>query len=125
MWIVHGGLHPHWSDLAALSRAMNAPPHDEDRLLRDDVDFAIGVRCCTADGTRDPGTGPPEDCAPPFRPWDAFYRRATLVVHGHWARRGYYRGRWTMGLDSGCVYGGSLTAWCQEEDRIVQVPSRG
>jgi bis(5'-nucleosyl)-tetraphosphatase (symmetrical) len=26
-----------------------------------------------------------------------------------------------MGLDSGCVYGGQLTAWCQEEDRVVQV----
>jgi bis(5'-nucleosyl)-tetraphosphatase (symmetrical) len=46
------------------------------------------------------------------------------VVHGHWAARGYYRGDTTMGLDSGCVYGGSLTAWCQEEDRIVQVPSQ-
>jgi bis(5'-nucleosyl)-tetraphosphatase (symmetrical) len=42
-------------------------------------------------------------------------------VHGHWARRGLYRGERTMGLDSGCVYGGPLSAWCQEEDRVVQV----
>ena len=38
-------------------------------------------------------------------------------------RRGYYRAERTMGLDSGCVYGGTLTAWCQDEDRIVQIPA--
>jgi bis(5'-nucleosyl)-tetraphosphatase (symmetrical) len=57
-------------------------------------------------------------------PWDSLYTGDTLVVHGHWAQRGYYRGRRTMGLDSGCVYGGKLTAWCQEEDRIVEIPAR-
>jgi bis(5'-nucleosyl)-tetraphosphatase (symmetrical) len=46
------------------------------------------------------------------------------VIHGHWATRGHYRGERTIGLDSGCVYGGYLTAWCQDEDRIVQIPSR-
>ena len=50
--------------------------------------------------------------------WSA---RKVSIVHGHWARRGYYRGPRTLGLDSGCVYGGPLTAWCVEEDRIVQV----
>jgi bis(5'-nucleosyl)-tetraphosphatase (symmetrical) len=52
-----------------------------------------------------------------------FYRGESLVVHGHWAMRGYYRDVRTMGLDSGCVYGGSLTAWCQDDDRIVQIPA--
>ena len=33
------------------------------------------------------------------------------------------RGR-VLGLDSGCVYGGGLTAWCPAEDRVVTVPSR-
>lgn len=54
---------------------------------------------------------------------DDLYSGDAFIVHGHWARRGYYRGAHTMGLDSGCVYGGPLTAWCQDEDRIVQVPS--
>jgi hypothetical protein len=26
-----------------------------------------------------------------------------------------------VGLDSGCVYGGKLSAWIAEEDRVVQV----
>lgn len=29
-----------------------------------------------------------------------------------------------IGLDSGCIYGGPLSAWFLEADRIVQVPSR-
>jgi bis(5'-nucleosyl)-tetraphosphatase (symmetrical) len=66
----------------------------------------------------------PQDCEAPYRPWDDLYRGDTLVVHGHWARRGHYRGARTIGLDSGCVYGGKLTAWCQDEDRIVQVAGR-
>ena len=68
--------------------------------------------------------GMPEACPPPCLPWDSFYHGEALVVHGHWAARGYYRGARSMGLDSGCVYGGWLTAWCQEEDRIVRVKSR-
>lgn len=53
------------------------------------------------------------------------------VVFGHDAPGGltmeYLPGRshpWLVGLDSGCVYGGQLSAWVLEEDRLVQVPSR-
>lgn len=121
--IVHAGLHPAWSDLDAVAERLNAGPFDDDRLLGEDLDFAVGVRCCTPDGERSDDAGPPSGCAPPFRPWDAYYRGESLVVHGHWATRGFYRGKRTMGLDSGCVYGGALTAWCQDEDRVVQVPA--
>ena len=31
---------------------------------------------------------------------------------------------WAVGLDSGCEYGGQLSAWLLEEDRIVQVEGR-
>lgn len=31
---------------------------------------------------------------------------------------------WLVGLDSGCIYGGQLSAWILEEDRLVQVDSR-
>jgi len=124
VWIVHAGLHPAWTDLHEVAARLNAPPFDDDRLVRDDVRFAVSVRCCTEDGRRCGHSGPPEGCPPPFRPWNDHYRGDALVVHGHWAGRGYYRSGNVIGLDSGCVWGGPLTAWCQDEDRIVQVPAR-
>jgi bis(5'-nucleosyl)-tetraphosphatase (symmetrical) len=123
-WIVHAGLDPRWKDLHRTAERINSEPHDDDWLLSPDVRFATVVRCCTDNGRRSDHNGAPEDCPSPYRPWDALYSGSTLVVHGHWATRGFYRTSRTMGLDSGCVYGGSLTAWCQDEDRIVRIPSR-
>jgi bis(5'-nucleosyl)-tetraphosphatase (symmetrical) len=105
--MVHAGLHPHWDDarLSSLSPA--------------DVDYAINVRYCDADGEQPSEDWPPP--GPPFRPWDDFYRGARRVVFGHWARRGLVVRPQCVGLDTGCVYGGKLSAWIAEEDRIVQV----
>lgn len=123
-WAVHAGLDPRWGDLHAVAARVNAEPHDDAWLQSPDVSFATRVRCCTADGERSKHDAEPETCPPPHRPWDEFYGGPVRVVHGHWAWRGHYRGARTIGLDSGCVYGGALTAWCQEEDRVVQIPSR-
>lgn len=123
-WIVHAGLHPAWRDLHATAKRLNAKPHDDDWLESPEISFATRVRCCTSAGERSRHNRAPEDCPPPFRPWEDFYDGDPLIVHGHWAWRGVHRGPNTLGLDSGCVYGGPLTAWCQDEDRIVQVDSR-
>lgn len=122
--LVHAGVHPDWSDLEALAARLETQPHDDDWLRGDEVSFMTRVRCCDASGKRVRFTGRPEDAPPPFKPWDAFYRGEELIVHGHWAMRGYYRGKNTIGLDSGCVYGGKLTAYGVEEDRIEAVPCR-
>ncbi len=124
VWVVHGGIHPAWHDLEAVRRRLDPSVHDAAFLTSPEVKFATRVRCCTPDGTMCREDGPPERCRPPCRPWDAYYNGADLVVHGHWAWRGHYRGRATIGLDDGCVYGGTLVAYCPEEDRIVRVPSR-
>lgn len=124
-WLVHAGLDPRWTDLAATAADINGAAHDDDWLGSPDVVFATRARCCTKAGVRSEFNGPPENCPPGFRPWDEFYAGTALAVHGHWARRGLYRGARTLGLDSGCVYGRELSAWCQEEDRVAQVPSRG
>lgn len=125
VWAVHAGLDPRWRDLHAVAARLNDAEHDNAWLEHPDVSFATRVRCCTAEGERSRFHGRPEECPPPHRPWDEFYTGDALVVHGHWAWRGHYRGARTIGLDSACVHGGPLTAYCQEEDRVVQVPGHG
>lgn len=105
--MVHAGLHPAW-DEAKLAQ-----------LDASDVNFAVNVRYIDASGRRPDDDWPPP--GPPFRPWDDFYRGTKRVVFGHWARRGLVVRPQCVGLDTGCVYGGKLSAWIAEEDRIVQV----
>ena len=105
--MVHAGLHPAW-DEAKLQRLDAAEQH-----------YAVNVRYCDAGGRQPPDDWPPP--GPPFRPWDDFYRGRKRVVFGHWARRGLVVRPQCVGLDTGCVYGGQLSAWIAEEDRIVQV----
>jgi bis(5'-nucleosyl)-tetraphosphatase (symmetrical) len=105
--MVHAGLHPAW-DEARLRRLTPA-----------DVDYAVNVRYCDPQGERPLADWPPP--GPPFRPWDDFYQGRKRVVFGHWARRGLVVRPQCVGLDTGCAYGGALSAWIAEEDRIVQV----
>jgi bis(5'-nucleosyl)-tetraphosphatase (symmetrical) len=124
-WLVHGGIRPYWDDLDAVAKDLNHKPRPEEAFFSDDLMFSVFARCCTPEGGFARFAGCPEDCPDGTRPWDDFYEGDDLIVHGHWAMRGHYRSRNVIGLDSGCFYGGKLTAWCQEEDRIVQVPGLG
>jgi bis(5'-nucleosyl)-tetraphosphatase (symmetrical) len=126
-WVVHAGLHPTWVDLDAKLAELNDGPHDQAWLERKATKVATRVRCIDAAGEMVRFHGAPKDRPPGCYPWDA--RRPqhegdeSWVVHGHWARRGHYINpdQRVIGLDSGCVYGGPLTAYCVEESRIVQV----
>jgi bis(5'-nucleosyl)-tetraphosphatase (symmetrical) len=119
--IVHAGVHPRWTDLPATAAALDAAVRDHIRGRSDDrITFATEVRHCTASGRRPAEDDPPP--GPPFEPWDRWYGGSQTVVFGHWARRGLVNGPRVRGLDTGCVYGGALTAWIAEEDRFVHVP---
>ncbi len=115
--VVHAGLHPKWEDpIAELAGLDPLEPHPA-------TDFATRVRFCTAKGKRPKGDVPPPK--KPFRPWYEF-RESTkpTVVFGHWAARGLVVEKGLRGLDTGCVWGGRLTAWIAEEDRLVHVDAR-
>lgn len=57
-------------------------------------------------------------------PWYEAYERRKLVVFGHWARRKPVLRDNAVGLDTGCVYGGSLSALVLPERRLVSVRAR-
>ena len=70
-------------------------------------------------------TGETDEFGLPVRyPWAADYRGAAMVVYGHtpvpnaeWLNR-------TLNIDTGCVFGGKLTALRYPEKGIVSVPAR-
>lgn len=57
-------------------------------------------------------------------PWFECVSPDKIVVFGHWAERGLVDLPGFKGLDTGCVYGRELTAWCPEEARFHHVTAR-
>jgi predicted phosphodiesterase len=65
---------------------------------------------------------PNEEKTNPF--WWQLYHGDKLVIYGHDAKRKIQDNRpYTLGLDSGCVYGSSLTGFLLEEERLYQIPA--
>lgn len=61
----------------------------------------------------------------PKQPWFSLPNRSTRgirIVFGHWATLGYHVAEETYGLDTGCVWGGSLTALRLDDLHITSVP---
>ena len=89
--------------------------------LRFIINVLTRLRLCTADGRVDTSlTGPPPPPPSPLRPWFEHPQRATRnvrVVFGHWSALGLVQQPDVLGLDSGCVWGGSLTAVDLDRER--------
>lgn len=75
---------------------------------------------------RAPGAkGPPERGPAGCVPWfEAPGRRSAdhLIVCGHWSALGFRQIDTLLALDSGCLWGGSLTAVRLEDRRVFQMP---
>ncbi len=66
-----------------------------------------------------------EDLLDPHNPpWFSYYDGLKLVVFGHWAALGGVTRENVVGLDTGCVYGGMLSALILPERRFVRVRAR-
>jgi len=56
--------------------------------------------------------------------WSTLWEGPPFVVYGHTPREEVARTKWTLGIDTACVLGGSLTAYILPEKRVVQVKAR-
>lgn len=97
--------------------------------LRVVVNAMTRMRYCRPDGSmefRAPGSkSTPEQGPPGCVPWYALPNRAHAdhtIVCGHWSALGYRQENGIIALDSGCLWGGSLTAVRLEDRRVFQVP---
>ena len=57
-------------------------------------------------------------------PWYEVYRGKRIVLFGHWPAKAPRLSPRAIGLDTGCVYGGSLTGYIIELNQFVSVPAR-
>ena len=121
---------PHWRDFLATMYG-NTPDRWDDSLRGDErlrciVNALTRMRFCTPDGAM--VFGHKESAgAPPgsgLVPWFDLAGRKTAdvtVVFGHWSALGLLMRENVIGLDSGCVWGGKLSAVCLEERTLLQV----
>jgi bis(5'-nucleosyl)-tetraphosphatase (symmetrical) len=93
--------------------------------LRVIVNALARLRYCTADGELLLGVN--RDAAPPgARRWFDLRPADELpIVFGHWSTLGLVMTDKVLALDTGCVWGGRLTALRLEDRRLYQVPCRG
>jgi bis(5'-nucleosyl)-tetraphosphatase (symmetrical) len=94
----------------------------EDRLAAATAIFTR-LRVVRSDGRPKLGfTGSPDEAPDGYRPWFELSQvvgQGRPVIFGHWAMLGYYLGDGVRCLDSGCVYGGHLSALKLEDDVAV------
>lgn len=148
--LVHAGLVPQWSvdearalasEVESMLRSArhtelyahmygDAPDrwHTELRgfeRLRFIVNACTRLRYCDAGGRIDlkhkqaPGAQPA-----PWVPWYSVpgrRNRDTRIVFGHWSTLGLYRADGVLGLDTGCVWGGKLTAVRLDDDGATPI----
>jgi bis(5'-nucleosyl)-tetraphosphatase (symmetrical) len=121
---------PDWTDFLRQMYG-NEPAKWDDNLqgadrLRCIVNTFTRIRYCEPDGTmefsiKDSASGA---AAEKYRPWfDLPDRKSTdvTVVFGHWSTLGLMLQPNVIGLDTGCLWGGKLTALCLEDRSLIQV----
>ncbi|MBA3501000.1 MAG: symmetrical bis(5'-nucleosyl)-tetraphosphatase [Myxococcota bacterium] len=147
--MVHAGIHPQWTvqdtraraaeiehELAGpswrafLTQLHGSPPRWDARLgggdrWRSILGYLVRARTLKPDGRLEPDfDGPPSQAPAGCVPWFAFPERAWAThtaVFGHWAALGLDIGPRHVGLDTGCVWGKTLTAMRLDDRSVFQV----
>lgn len=152
--MVHAGLLPQWQISDAFSYAKevesalqsktyidflsnmygNTPNRWQDNLdgydrLRLIVNAMTRMRVCTPEGALDfTFKGELLDVPNGLLPWFDLPNRATIrqtIIFGHWSALGLQQRKNIVSLDTGCLWGGKLTAMCLETKVITQMSFDG
>jgi bis(5'-nucleosyl)-tetraphosphatase (symmetrical) len=148
--LVHAGLLPQWGVSQAVSLAHevetalrgedyaaflahmygNAPHNWDDRLsgnkrLRVIVNALTRMRICTQDGDMEfKFKGEVERIPANYLPWfdiPSRVSRDVTVIFGHWSALGLLTQRNIIALDTGCLWGGPMSAIRLEDRQLFQV----
>jgi len=150
--LVHAGLHPDWTleEARAAARAVETALREEPGAVFDALAVRAPAHPCEAADARerlaaalavltriryvDPRgrlaldeKGPPERCPDHLTPWFAALGRRRIgrtVVFAHWAALGLHLQDDAIGLDTGCVWGGSLSAVRLHDREVWDEPTR-
>lgn len=144
--LVHAGLLPEWDAAMAQSLAESASRRldallpllaskprpkwsadaDGDERLAAAAAIFTRLRVVRADGRPKLSfTAAPESAPEGCRPWfegSRLVAEGNRAVFGHWALMGFRRGPGAVCIDSGCVYGGRLTALRLDDDTALHQP---
>lgn len=148
--IVHAGVPPQWTAARTMALAGeveavlrgpnwldflrhmygNTPDRWDDSLtgvdrLRCIVNALTRIRFCTADGRMELASAKGVETAlPGYMRWFDVPGRKTedvTVVFGHWSTLGLTMRPNLISLDTGCLWGGQLTAVCLQDRSVIQV----
>lgn len=147
--LVHAGVFPQWSDAQVMDLAQeveqelrgkhwlkllknmygNQPAQWQDDLQGFDryrciINAMTRMRFCSADGTMDFASKDGIGSAPEgYASWFDLPRKTadTTMVFGHWSTLGLVLRPNLISLDTGCVWGGKLTAVALEDREVIQI----
>lgn len=152
--LIHAGLPPQWDLATAQACAAEAAQvlrgaeaitffqqmyGDQPKQWREDlcgverlrfiVNCYTRLRYCDANGRLAlEYKGAPGTQAADVMPWFQVPRRKSAglkILFGHWSTLGRYQGNGVYSLDSGCVWGRSLTALCLDDGQWFSVSCEG
>lgn len=93
--------------------------------LRFTVNAFTRMRFCSPHGVLEfKLKGKPGQQPTPYIPWYDVEERRTRgqrIVFGHWSTLGYHHGDDVIALDSGCLWGGALTAYRLDDGKLFQL----
>ncbi len=112
-----------WLEVATKSKSLSLSYNgDYDELYA--LASFTRMRYCFDDGTLELEEKDGVSKSEKLKPWFKIENRKPIpykIIFGHWSTLGFYKDENVIALDTGCVWGGELTAFCLETQEVKYV----